>query len=370
MSYLDTRITRKEFIQTRGAKSTQGSCITALNLFDYFCKGMYQKTGEEVVLDLEEMINQDGNYDRLYRLVNGFVQWLQEDHQEIIVQKYRHTDIIRKHNASTIKRIISTLRQYLEEFGRIDFSERKFRRMVKLPKEVAQDQEPFTKEEIRQFVDNASPKRKALYMTLKDSGMRIGEACQLRKCDIDMTTNPVRINIQADYTKTKQNRTTFVTRETAPYLRRLLAKLDSNDLVFGNNESVHQAVNSEEILFANSRKKLGFTERYPHNNRFKKNLHSFRAYCATQLTEVYSEEFAHGFIGHKGYLKQYIRNKDKLGEKYLRAENQLMVYEQIEVVDSSEEVEKMKQQIMILTKLYQEKDKTKEEIAALEKLLH
>ena len=59
MSYLDTRITRKEFIQTRGAKPTQSSCVTALNLFDYYCNGMYQKTGEEVVLDLEGMINQE-----------------------------------------------------------------------------------------------------------------------------------------------------------------------------------------------------------------------------------------------------------------------------------------------------------------------
>jgi len=40
------------------------------------------------------------------------------------------------------------------------------------------------------------------------------------------------------------------------------------------------------------------------------------AYCATQLAEVHGEEFVHGFIGHNGYLGQYIQNKEKLGEKY------------------------------------------------------
>ncbi len=62
-----------------------------------------------------------------------------------------------------------------------EFSERKFRRMVRLPKSIEEDLEPFKKEEIRDFIDNAIPKRKALYMTLKDSGMRISEAVQLKK---------------------------------------------------------------------------------------------------------------------------------------------------------------------------------------------
>jgi len=53
--------------------------------------------------------------------------------------------------------------------------------MVRLPKSIEEDLEPFKKEEIRDFIDNAIPKRKALYMTLKDSGMRISEAVQLKK---------------------------------------------------------------------------------------------------------------------------------------------------------------------------------------------
>jgi len=368
MSYLDTRITRDEFIKTRGAKSTQANATTALNLFDHFCNGMYQKHGDPVILDIEQAINEDGNYDRLYRLCNGFVLWLLEDHLEILVKKYRHSEPIRKHNPSTVRRTISSMRQYFEEFGRIDFSERKFRRMVKLPREIHQDPEPFTKDEIRDFVDNASPQRKALYMLLKDSGMRIGEAVQLKKSDIDFTSNPVTINILANYTKLQQSRITFVTRETTTFLKRLVSKKQDDDLIFGASKNEKQCVNNEEVLFARTRKILGYEKKYESNNRHTKNLHSFRAFCATQLTEAYDEDFAHGFIGHKGYLRQYIRNKDKLGEKYLRSENHLMIYETVEVIENTDEVEKLKKAVLELQQLYSLKEKTKLEIRELESL--
>jgi len=368
MSYLDSRITREEFIKTRGAISTQANATTALNLFDHFCNEAYQKSGEQVVLDMEKIINQDGNYDRLYRLCNGYVQWLLDDHLEIKIKKYRHSEPVRKHNPSSVRRIISSMRQYFEEFGRIDFSERKFRRMVKLPKEIHQDPEPYTKEEIIEFVDSSSPKRKALYMLLKDSGLRIGEAVQLKKSDVDMESNPVTIMVQANYTKTKKSRISFVTRETKPFLKRVMANKEENDLIFGVNEDYRQAVNNEEVLFARTRANLGYTKKYECNNRYKKNLHSFRAFCATQLTETYSEEFAHGFIGHKGYLTQYIRNKDKLAEKYLRAENKLMIFESVEVVEQTDKVEKLEKAVLELQRLYSLKEKTEGELRELESI--
>lgn len=345
MEYLNNRITRTEFIKTRGSLRTQQNAKTCLNLFDFFCQGVHQKNGDNVILDMENAIKQDTNYDRLFRLCNSFVLWLQEDQPDCIVQKRHFSISIKKHNPSSIKRIITILRQYLEEFGHIEFSERKFRRMVRLPKEIEEDPESFKKEEIRAFVDNARPQRKALYMTLKDSGMRIGEAVQLKKRDIDLTTNPVTITIPANYTKTKKGRITFVTRETKPYLKRLLDTKQDDDLVFGASQDYKQSVVNEEVLFMRLRKSLGFTERYESNNRHKKNMHSLRAFCATQLSEIYGEEFGHGFIGHKKYLSQYIRNKEKLAEKYLRAENSLMIYETIEVVDQSSELSELKREV-------------------------
>ena len=354
MSYLVSRITREEFIKTRGAETTQSNARVALNMFDHFCQGTYGKSGEEIVLDLELVCKQDSNYDRVFKLVNNFILWLGQDHPELRINMCNQIMGKPKNHPSTVRRYVSSIRQFLEEFGQMEYSERRYKRLVKLPKVIDQELEPFIANQIREFVDTATRKRKPLYMTLKDSGMRIGEAMQIKRSDIDLESNPVKIEIRAEYTKTKQSRTTFVTRETKPFLVRLLKNLGDNDLVFTKNSNVNQSVNTEETLFARTRDRLGYTQRYSHNNRFKINLHAFRAFTATQLAEAYSEEFGHGFIGHKGYLKQYIRNKDQLAKKYLQAENYLMIYESVEVVDSSEKVKELEGEILKTQQLQQE----------------
>jgi len=68
------------------------------------------------------------------------------------------------------------------------------------------------------------------------------------------------------------------------------------------------------------------------------------SFTATQCAEAVDESFGHGIIGHKKYLSQYIRNQDRLAEKYLRAESSLMIYETIEVVDQDERVKKLEKQ--------------------------
>ncbi len=57
MSYLDTEITRNEFINTRGAEKTQMGTRSSLNLFDRFCESTYREKGDSVVRNLESAIN-------------------------------------------------------------------------------------------------------------------------------------------------------------------------------------------------------------------------------------------------------------------------------------------------------------------------
>ena len=161
MSYLGSRITREEFIKTRGAETTQSNARVALNMFDHFCQGTYDKTGDQVVLDLELICKQDGNYDRVFKLVNSFIMWLAQDHPELRINMCNKIMSISKHHPSTIIRYVSSIRQFLEEFGQIEFSERRYKRLVKLPKVIDQELEPFRAKQIREFVDTASRKRKS-----------------------------------------------------------------------------------------------------------------------------------------------------------------------------------------------------------------
>jgi lysyl-tRNA synthetase class I len=120
MSYLETRISRNEFIKTRGSKNSQKSAKIALNLFDYFCKDQFKKDGDEIILDIQQAVRKDQNFDRLFRLCNSFVQWLQEDQPHIIIHMRYYDSHIKKHTPQSIKMRLSYVRQYIEDFGQME----------------------------------------------------------------------------------------------------------------------------------------------------------------------------------------------------------------------------------------------------------
>ena len=138
MSYLVSRITREEFIKTRGAETTQSNARVALNMFDHFCQGTYGKSGDQVVLDLELVCKQDSNYDRVFKLVNNFILWLGQDHPELRINMCNQIMGKPKNHPSTVRRYVSSIRQFLEEFGQMEYSERRYKRLVKLPKVIDQ----------------------------------------------------------------------------------------------------------------------------------------------------------------------------------------------------------------------------------------
>jgi hypothetical protein len=163
----------------------------------------------------------------------------------------------------------------------------------------------------------------------------------LRKKHIKTEKNPIEIHIPASFTKTGKSRIAYITSETRPMLLNRLQNFEENNLIFGVNEMQEKSVDNEEQIFAAIRKKIGLIDRYESNNRFKKNIHSFRAFACTQVADVHGEEFAHGYVGHSKMLPQYIRYKEKLSEKFKQVEPKLMIYEKIEIVDSDERVKKL-----------------------------
>ncbi len=114
MSYLETRITREEFIKTREVKRTQDQGKISLNLLDCFCKDQFQKDGDTVVLDISNAVNQDQNHDRMFRFCNTFIQWLLLDHPNITINLGRRIRHMKKHHPNTIKVHIGYLRQFFE----------------------------------------------------------------------------------------------------------------------------------------------------------------------------------------------------------------------------------------------------------------
>lgn len=352
MSYLKSQISIEQYlnsIQNRAKKNHVGSI---LNQFNLFCKQNYNKTHQEVIKDLKEEIEKTKSNDKLYVLFNNYKNWLSVDHPEITYftgKNTKHKKSIKKRHSNSIKQYLSKMRNIIEEICNIEINSRVFNKRVKVEKAEEEEPEPFTKEQMRLLLDRSSNHNKLKYMVLKDSGCRIGELVQIRKRDVDTTQDPLRIKIQAGYTKTKRARIVFVTRETAPMLKRLLNHKKDDELVFGTNEDPYVATGTEKAEFTYYRDQLAkdypeFGERYQSNNRHKKTIHSTRSFTATQCTEAIDEAWGHGYIGHKKYLGQYIRNQDKMAEMFQRTENHLMIYESVEVVDQDQRVKKLEEE--------------------------
>ena len=180
--------------------------------------------------------------------------------------------------------------------------------------------------------------------------MRIGEGISFKKRDIDFTKDPVEIHLSANITKTKSERTTYITKETVPMLKDFVSDKKDDDIIFATNPIHSKAQANEEQYFTTMREKIGvkhprFLERYESNKRHKITLHAMRAYTATQCADAVNEDFGQGIIGHEKYLGQYIRNQDKMPQLYKRAENHLMIYETVEVVDKTSTLEEMKAEL-------------------------
>ena len=360
MSYIQETNTREEYLNSKSAINTRKMAESSLAQFGRFTKLEYHKTPEEIISDLKE---DDKALEKIYTVLNKWITWLGQDHPEIITYLGKYKNIKKTFKAihpNTQKQYLNHIKGFLEDVGGFDINNRRLKKRVRLPKAEEENPEQITKEEVRILLDNCtSSKKKTMFMLMKDSGMRIGEVLQLKKKDFDMTKTPIEIHIPSFATKTKKSRITFVTRETRPILQRRLNQLNPDELVFGTNDDVRTSVNTEISKFDYIRNKIGntcprFLEKYDSNDRYKISLHSLRSFTATQCAEAVDESFAHGIIGHKKYLGQYIRNQDKLAEKYLKSESYLMVYEKEVVVEHDEEINNIQAQLNKQGRLIQE----------------
>ena len=155
--------------------------------------------------------------------------------------------------------------------------------------------------------------------------------------------------------------------------KRIVASIkDDAGLIFGSSYNIERSIQNEEQIFQRFRSKLGksnpkWIERYDHNNRFKKNIHSLRAFTATQGEAAVDEAWGHELIGHSKQLGQYIRNKDTFVQKYLKTEPKLMIYEKEVVVENRDsEMEILKKQVQ---KLIKETIEQKEQLEARNRFL-
>jgi integrase len=181
-------------------------------------------------------------------------------------------------------------------------------------------------------------------MLLAATGMRAVEPLHVRIKDIDFENKPARILIRGENTKTKTDRTVFLTEETAHQLKSWLKYkartrrvcyqnkdkesenenkiiteyktpiIKNTDLVFAVNQNT-QAPQSSSLYadfaraFAKTLDRMGKGEREDSNERRRQvTLHSFRRFVKTTISDLGYADYSEYFIGHS--VSTYWRKKE------------------------------------------------------------
>ena len=349
-SFLVKERTKETYLQKISSEpqGTQQNRIVTINNFERFVSELYEeKTIESVIEELKilKKTEEDKYFDALYDLLQEWINWNTEQGIE----------------SSTQRTFFSYLRNYLYYRG-IKTDQQDIKENLKFGKKIDVERHPLSQEEYRMIIDAIrNPKQKALFLLLGSSGMRIGEAMQLKKKDLDLSQERIKINIPAEITKTRKGRSTYMSKETEKTLKPFLNDYADDGFIFdiGRTKDRSKRAARESTNLRTVLKRLNLDDRYPSNNHGKITTHSFRAYFFTAATRRHGENYAHRLTGHSGYLMQYDRmtEKEKL-DMYIELEQDLMIYDQTK---NELEIERLQKDNKELTQLRQELHKLKKE---------
>jgi integrase len=224
---------------------------------------------------------------------------------------------------------------------------------VRLPKVIRKNKEALSKDDVVDILNACSEIRLKTYvMFLAAGGFRAVEALSIRIKDLDLESKPARVLVRGEYTKTKADRTVFLTEEVTQQLTSLLAykyrkrrvcykgenvnqnnektiteyrtpSQKENDLVFAVYQNTRMP-NPDGIYddiaksFAKTLDRMGKGEREDGNEgRRQITLHSFRRFVKTTISDLGYSDYSEYFIGHSGstYWQKKESEKAELFQK-------------------------------------------------------
>ena len=198
---------------------------------------------------------------------------------------------------------------------------------------------------INQIIEHMDIKGKALVLILASSGMRIGEALQIKLDDINMEAVPTLINIRGEYTKTGSQRHTFISKETKTVLDEWLKVRESylksaqnrnkglikngkgNEKSLDDNRLFPFSYSVAEQMWKNALDKSENLSYDKSTGRKKVRIHALRKFFRSHLTVGCPLDIVEALMGHEGYLTDAYRryNTKQIGEIYLKYEHLLNI---------------------------------------------
>jgi len=240
----------------------------------------------------------------------------------------------------TIKTYLSAVKSFLAE-NEVDISEKFWRNLknkINGSRALTMDRIP-SNEELKSILTHMDAKGKALFLMLASSGMRIGEALQLKLNDIDLESEPAKVNISGKYTKTGNPRIAFISTEAKEVIKEWFKVRDDYiKAAAGKSHKYKKSVEDNRIfpflnntawcMWKNAVKKAGLDETDKTTNRSKLHPHVLRKYFRTKMGAVIPVDIVEALMGHEGYLTEVYRrySQEQLAEFYLKGEDSLTVF--------------------------------------------
>jgi len=292
-------------------KATAYEYYFRLTTFQNFITNDYKTTLDNLIMGIRE-----GREDP-YDILSNYIIYLQNN-----------SNI----SPGTLKARIITAKNFLEYYD-VDISPRKFKLKVKIPKVIRKSKEALSKEDVIDILNACSEIRLKTYvMLLAATGFRAVEALSIRIKDLHLKTQPSKIFVRGEYTKTRTDRYVFLTEEVATQLKQWLGykyrsrrvcykdnrtaktitdyrtpERNDTDLVFAvyqdrNNPVPRMIYYDLAKSFGKTLDRMGKGEREEGNNgrRRQITLHSFRRFVKTTISDLGYSDYSEYFIGHSG----------------------------------------------------------------------
>jgi len=280
----------------------------------------------------------------------------EEDVQDFLVH-------LKGYPPMTVNQKLTSVRVFLVENG-VELSQRFWKRLrgrVKGSRAVTIDKVP-SNEELRKIMMHLPVQGRALYLALSSSGMRIGEALQTKLDDLDLESNPARVTIQGEYTKTGNPRRAFVSREAKEAIGEWLKVRESYLEAAAAKSHLHGKDASDSRFFPfeaptaykmwhNALRKAGLGKRDKRTNHHKIHPHVLRKFFRTRLGAVIPVDVVEALMGHEGYLTEVYRrySVEDLAKFYKQGEHALLVFtESGEITKLRKEVQEQKDKLQAL----------------------
>jgi len=242
----------------------------------------------------------------------------------------------------TITTKISGVRCWIIE-NDVNLSERfwrKIRRRIKGSRALTIDKIP-NPVELRKILMHLPIQGQALTLTLVTSGMRIGEALQITREDVDLKMEPCKIQLRGEYTKTREPRITFISSEAKERVQEWLTVKQAyiDTAVKKSHWYEKQASDPRVFPFSNvtfyimwnrALKKAGLHKPDPSTNRATLHPHTLRKFFRAKLGLVIPVDVVEALMGHGEYLTEVYRKypdpEKTLREYYVKGVNSLLVF--------------------------------------------